>query len=193
MRQTSHKKPSYPKVRYGSLTEIIPVMTPKRIARFRAKIDRSGGVDACHPWLGKTALKAGYGLLQGSDDYEGFSFLAHRVSWALANNAEPGELDVRHSCDNPPCCNPLHLLTGTDADNRRDMLERGRASHPDDPFLSRGKFGPDANAADYTHEQRQRSIMMRYQERRSCAAIAGAIGCHRATLYRWLREYEASR
>jgi hypothetical protein len=33
---------------------------------------------------------------------------------------------VRHSCDNPPCCNPAHLLSGTTLENNRDTFERGR-------------------------------------------------------------------
>ena len=33
---------------------------------------------------------------------------------------------VRHACDNPPCCNPLHLLGGTHADNVADKVRRGR-------------------------------------------------------------------
>lgn len=33
---------------------------------------------------------------------------------------------ARHRCDNPPCCNPDHLLWGTQSDNVHDALERGR-------------------------------------------------------------------
>ena len=34
---------------------------------------------------------------------------------------------VRHECDNPPCCNPRHLLDGTAEDNSADMKARGRS------------------------------------------------------------------
>jgi hypothetical protein len=39
----------------------------------------------------------------------------------------PGEV-TRHTCDNPPCCNPAHLLWGTHRDNKIDSIERGRAA-----------------------------------------------------------------
>lgn len=33
---------------------------------------------------------------------------------------------TRHTCDNPQCCNPDHLLIGTHQDNVDDMISRGR-------------------------------------------------------------------
>lgn len=33
---------------------------------------------------------------------------------------------IRHTCDNPRCINPEHLIAGTQADNMRDMDSRGR-------------------------------------------------------------------
>jgi hypothetical protein len=55
---------------------------------------------------------------------------AHRVSYALANNIDPhtmpADLVIRHTCDNPPCVNPAHLLAGTQADNNADKMQRGR-------------------------------------------------------------------
>lgn len=35
---------------------------------------------------------------------------------------------VRHTCDNPRCINPDHLIAGTFADNNRDRAERGRSA-----------------------------------------------------------------
>lgn len=187
MRQMMHKeKKTYGPVRYGEQVEILPVMTPKRIARFHAKVDRSGLPDECQPWLGGRNA-AGYGLMQGSTSYVGFSFLAHRIAWALARNAEPGALVIRHSCDNPPCCNPLHLLSGTYRDNYNDMVERGRHAHVTG---SRGRLGANANAADYSQEQRDRAARLRYVERWRLADIAAEIGCHRSTIARWLKEVD---
>lgn len=67
---------------------------------------------------------------------------AHRVAFWLAHGWWPPV--VRHSCDWPPCCNPLHLLAGTVADNNADMHRRGRARFAD---------GEAAAAAKLTSEQ----------------------------------------
>ena len=49
----------------------------------------------------------------------------HRLVFAHHNDGASPPV-VRHTCDNPPCCNPSHLLGGTMADNGADMAARGR-------------------------------------------------------------------
>jgi hypothetical protein len=92
--------------------------------RYEAKVDRSGGPDACHPWT--ASMKKGYGQL----NVDGRSVQAHR--WAFKRYIDPTIRDdeyVRHTCDNPPCQNPQHWLKGTNSDNIKDAVARGR--HPE--------------------------------------------------------------
>jgi hypothetical protein len=51
----------------------------------------------------------------------------HRVMFQLTNPEENIDgLLVRHSCDNPRCINPQHLLKGTPKENGHDKFLRGR-------------------------------------------------------------------
>jgi hypothetical protein len=87
------------------------------------KVDRSSGPNACHLWTGRHRTRAGYGLFR----IAGKRCRAHRVTYELMiGEPIPQGLHVLHSCDNPPCCNPLHLRLGTDADNRADTIKRDR-------------------------------------------------------------------
>lgn len=55
--------------------------------------------------------------------------LAHRVAFDLSNEVPLGAAEqVRHTCDNPPCCNPAHLLRGDNAANVNDREARGRTA-----------------------------------------------------------------
>lgn len=51
-----------------------------------------------------------------------------RYMYEQHKGAIPNGFQVRHTCDNPTCINPDHLLVGTHVDNVRDKVERGRCS-----------------------------------------------------------------
>lgn len=93
---------------------------PLHIARFWSKVRVSAETN-CWPWQGPVGHN-GYGLFSIGSVH----FRAHRLSAEFFGaTIEPGQL-VMHSCDNPPCVNPVHLIVGTQADNMRDMVAKGR-------------------------------------------------------------------
>jgi hypothetical protein len=99
-----------------------PKAGAERLTRFWSYVDRRGS-DECWPWIGSRSRTAkGYGQFKAL----GVNMHANRIAYALSTGHDPIGLVVRHTCDNPPCCNPAHLLSGTVADNNRDKMERGR-------------------------------------------------------------------
>lgn len=88
--------------------------------RFWARVDKSGGRDACWPWTG-AVTHSGYG-----DFSTGTFRRAHRAAYFFTSGAIPDGLCVCHACDNRRCCNPAHLWLGTQADNVSDMYAKGR-------------------------------------------------------------------
>jgi hypothetical protein len=99
---------------------LLPNWSSELNAKFRAKVDASGGKDACHIWTG-TRNKAGYGMIS----LGGYTVLAHRMAHALATG-DVATAVVMHSCDNPSCVNPAHLRSGTHMENMADMRAKGR-------------------------------------------------------------------
>jgi hypothetical protein len=73
--------------------------------------------NGCWLWRGKRNQKQ-YGRYRKAG--------AHRIVFAYHNGGLDPNLVVRHTCDNPLCVNPDHLLSGTHADNMRDKVDRGR-------------------------------------------------------------------
>lgn len=58
--------------------------------------------------------------------FEGVHWHAHRYSYTVHKGPIPKGMQVRHTCDNPPCINPEHLVLGTQQDNINDCIARGR-------------------------------------------------------------------
>jgi hypothetical protein len=91
--------------------------------RFRANV-RVGGPDDCWEWTA-SRLRAGYGQYYPTGRLES-KILAHRfVLEQVAGPLPPGTYG-RHSCNNPPCCNPAHLSAGPPRENSLDCLRQGR-------------------------------------------------------------------
>lgn len=90
---------------------------------FFAKVDKNapGG---CWLWTG---CLDSWG--RGALSIRGRRTFAHIISWEILRGIPRNGLHLCHTCDVRHCCNPEHLYLGTDADNNRDMRERGRAKY----------------------------------------------------------------
>lgn len=78
----------------------------------------------CWPWVGATGgSSAAYGVFGFTGDNADY---AHRIAFSIFCGPIEDGVVIRHTCDNPPCCNPSHLLPGSHQDNVDDMVFRGR-------------------------------------------------------------------
>lgn len=98
-------------------------MTNKPVDVFK-HIDMTGGPDACWPW--KRALA---GNQRPYFTVDGKKQLVYRLVRYLVTG-EDSTLIGRHTCDNPMCCNPKHIVLGTHQENMDDMKGRERHGLP---------------------------------------------------------------
>lgn len=80
-------------------------------------------VTGCWSWEGLQD-RDGYGIFT----IKGKKFRAHRIVHELVNGLLDEKEVVLHTCDNPQCCNPAHLRRGTQEENMRDKVNKGRAT-----------------------------------------------------------------
>jgi hypothetical protein len=90
-------------------------------SRFWKKVGKAAP-DSCWIWNGGY-FRNGYGAFVLTSKK---ILRAHRMAYELVfGEIEEGAV-IRHTCDNPKCVNPKHLLSGTQKDNMDDKTARGR-------------------------------------------------------------------
>lgn len=98
-----------------------------RVGRFWGKVNKNGPImpnmtTPCWEWT-KCRNNWNYGVTSFG---KGRTLGTHKLAWILTNGEVPEGYLVLHKCDNPPCCNPEHLFIGTQSDNVRDAITKGR-------------------------------------------------------------------
>jgi len=94
-------------------------------ARFLQLVDQESAGD-CWRWTG-SILSNGYGYFSLGRRL----MHAHRASYILFNGGSiPAGMNVCHQCDNQWCVNPGHLWLGTQKQNIRDAMAKGRHVPP---------------------------------------------------------------
>ncbi len=107
----------------SEIAHLLPDFSQSHEARVIANI-QAWSWSGCWEW-GGWRDDGGYGRLKVA----GRKWRAHRIAWLFWRGEIPEGLCVLHRCDNPPCCNPVHLFLGTQADNISDCVAKGRQVH----------------------------------------------------------------
>jgi hypothetical protein len=101
----------------------------------RWRYEDRGYETPCRIWQGALA-GAGYGVRGSETSSERY---VHRQEWERVHGPIPVGLQVLHRCDVPACGEVSHLFAGTQLDNVRDAIAKGRHVAP--PVM-RGRANP---------------------------------------------------
>lgn len=106
----------------------LPIESQRERFQQHIKQDENG----CWIWQGcqrQTAKGLPYGTVKAyRADGRRVSASAHRVAFALWCGPIPEGTFILHTCDNPLCVNPEHLVPGTHQENMDAMREKGRSA-----------------------------------------------------------------
>lgn len=150
--------------------------------RFWSHVDRNGpearpGLGPCWLWTGYRHPLGGHGQFGVKRGEAWITVWTHVYSYALACG-EP-KLFVLHHCDVAACVNPEHLYEGTQAENVRDAVQRGRLKPP--PRM----YGEQHPQARLSNEQVEALRALRGVSQRE---LARSFGVSRSQIGRILRK-----
>ena len=127
----------------------------------------------CVLYSGTGTGKGGYGRITWYENGQRLTVSAHRLAYTLHRGPIAPGMVIRHTCHNPRCVNPDHLIQGTHAQNSRDMVNAGRS-------LKRyGSKNPNARLTD----QQRDDIKTQRQEGATLKFLAGKYGVHLSTIW----------
>ena len=123
----------------------------------------------CLEYQGKR-LNEGHGYIW----LNGKTTVVSRLAYELTYGEIPKDKCVLHTCDNPPCINPMHLYVGTKLDNSNDMVLRGRDKHQ----------SAEENGNACLNWEKVRQIRAEYKKGWSASSIAKEFNVHRCHVWR---------
>ncbi len=139
-------------------------------------------IAGCRLWEGYVNPRTGYGEVH----YDGRTETTHRAAW-IAFKGDPGPLHVLHRCDVRPCLNPDHLFLGSNIDNIRDSMSKGRREG-----VKRNRpHGLKYRVTTATHDKKRKvplaewpTVMSRVQGGETQAAVAKSYNVHQSVISR---------
>lgn len=145
------------------------------VTRFWEKVEVRGP-DECWPWLAAIGTH-GYGVIGAGGPR---TITAHRLSYIIAHGSIPDAPGhhggvVMHTCDNRWCCNPAHLVSGSQIDNLLDMRSKGRQC--------KEGMRPECARTAKLNWEKVREIRRRWGEGESKKALCREYGVGHGTIW----------
>jgi hypothetical protein len=132
--------------------------------RLMQRIDKTPGHGPngdCWIYTGETKPAMG-GKGYAKISRNGKHVFVHRLAWEMEYGPIPEGKMLLHKCDNPPCCRPDHLIPGTQLDNMRDMIAKGRGPNMKQVSLFRHNPQGERNGMAKFKEDQVREIRSEY-------------------------------
>lgn len=127
------------------------MLSEAQIERFWSQVEKT---DTCWHWTtrhNRSDRPAGSrALYYGTFWTKERSYIAYRLAYELTHGPIPSGLVVRHRCAVHSCCNPDHLVLGTELENTWDRRAREMAGVKPGELLTYEDF-PDYVPRKFRH------------------------------------------